>query len=1032
MANYTVDEVQTAVEKIVRSTVRHPTGSLGERSVGTSFSDLQEAASGVYILYFNAPYYTLLLGVRRLADSLTTQASTIASLIDAVLATRRMVTPVNDLSNLANAKAALEELQAAVTTRSSSFNSIQAVPAFRRYATNIDAFLNTQGANVKGSSIDTAPGDSSSEAQAQAQAGASSSIVDTPAGARAKIPNLVTMLKTQQEDIVRRVGLLSGALADFTALNLPSIAAQGVISRAHDVLSDHFTTLSGLDENTRLESLRGVVLDLLTQRPLVEKYGAGQNPSEYITTQGLAKGFSDALHLATPATATSTIAGPYNIVDTSHFIKLTIDGGAPFEFPLPLGYVAQLNGTLAEPFALDSSSNRLTVVFGDPNGVGPTDTRVIVLTTGTRTSQQVATELNTGLAGLELTVNRVMRPVRYANPMTIAGSRFTVLAGGLTGFGILVGDQVDILEGANAGTTVTVASIDPAGLFFDVTGGALTAEPLPGVSVQVGPAARALQFLDTNPSASLVQRRSIRLKATGGVEDLTAALLGFAAGLEVRSYPVLATDIATNVNTSTSLFAADVLDTADVGGSGYVDLADATHVTMSDFLGEGTLTGGTTVTFGYGPDVVMPDGPGKLVVRASATSADVGKEGTVSSKDLVARTMVVVFTSSVTAGDVSAEIGPEVSFTYGDPFVISDGPNQGRYTARESQGVKTTASFEILLDRVLPAPKTGGTANTVSYHIGKSYLTFESTLKQTTSSVRVENGTIGTAAEYFFETVDLPATGEGTTSYLKFDTFPPAAAVGDLVQLFEDQYNLVSREFEIVGIEPSASVIKLSRSVESDFSMTFDQGVPNPFGAIRISQTANYGDFKMFLDLWLQQRQLTTAYYRDLARFLNPVLTNANPTSAAVDDATNQLKSLSSILTEAGAAAYGGSDHATLEYALDLYSSPVEPSVDALISTFRNKGADRAIDLLLEGQFSTFFGLDLNTISYSGTLTQASRDVAMNDLPIRKNNRSNALGQQLIGTISNQPDHEYDFSDQDSAIPDIPGNPDVSGPGDSY
>jgi hypothetical protein len=137
MSNYTDDEVQTAVQKIVLSTVTTSTGSLRQRQIQTAFTDIQQAAAGVYILYFNAPYYTLLLSITRLQDSLATQVSTINGLIDAVLATKRSVTPINDLSSLANAKAALDELQAAVAVRTTGFNDIQAVPAFRRYAQNL-------------------------------------------------------------------------------------------------------------------------------------------------------------------------------------------------------------------------------------------------------------------------------------------------------------------------------------------------------------------------------------------------------------------------------------------------------------------------------------------------------------------------------------------------------------------------------------------------------------------------------------------------------------------------------------------------------------------------------------------------------------------------------------------------------------------------------------------------------------------------------------------------------------------------------
>jgi hypothetical protein len=1046
MANYTSDEVQAAVEKIIRSTVRHSLGSLGERQVNTSFTDLQEAASGVYILNFNAPYYTLKLGTTRLLDSVATQASTIAQLIDAVHACKRTVTPVNDLTSLANAKAALEELQSAVSARSQGFNDIQAVPSFRRYAANLDTFLTTQSPNIKAKDvlgingvIQGADGQANVEANGQANGvNGSFAIVDTPAGARAKIPGLVRAMKAQQDELVRRAQLLAGAMTDFGKLNLPQLAAQGVISRAREILNEHYSNLAALDENTRLENLRAVVLDLLTQRPLVEKYGAGLAPSQYVPTKGLARAYSDTLHPASPATVLSTEAGPYSIVETDHLMRVTVDDQAPFDWPLPLGYVAELNGSLTEPFNITSSSNRLTIVFDDPNVPTPF-TRTVAFATGLTTAASAVSQINAAMAGSDLVAEEYFQRLKYNSLMSttsLGGSNatFTVLAGALTGLGVVVGDELDITSGPQAGTTWTIFAVDPAGQYVQASGPApvvVSAEE----SVQIGTAARAIRLRDDDAFASLEMRRSIRLRTGDAIEDACANVLGFYAGMEVRSQPVMATDVATNVNTSTSLFAAEVNDIIQLTTQAYSDVVDPTKITLSHFIGEGPITGGATVEFTYDGELTIAGGD-VLIIRVSDTTADIGVLGIITSNDIVNSVLHVNMLSAITAGTVTIEIGPNYLFKFGDPVIITDGPNQGRYTVREPLGVGTSAPFEVLLDRSVPVNKTGATPSAFTAQLGYSFVYFKSTKKDVASRITIDNvpGTHG--AEIFFSPIELPIEGKGSTQYLQFDSYPKGAALGDLVQLFENQYNLVSRQFQIKATEPSNSLLKIAGvggvGVASDFSITFDQGVPNPFGAIRISQTANYADFKMLLDGWLSNDELTTAYYRELARLMNPVLTNANPTSAAVDDAVNQLKRLLAITSIKGQELYGTGMQMTIEEALKDYVSPVDASVDTLITTFRNKGADRAIDLLLEGNFSTFFGLDLNTVSYSGALTQAARDVAMNDLVVRKTNRSNALGQQLLGTIPDQPDHEHEFSDADSAIPDIPGNPDVSGPGDAY
>lgn len=1038
MTDYTDAEVQTAVERIVQSTVRNPTGVLGQRQVDVSFNDIQQTAAGVYILYFNAPYYTLKLGVTRLLDSLATQVSTINALIDAVQATKRSVTPVNDLSPLANAKAALDELQAAVGGRTTGFNDILTVPAFRRYSQNLALFATTAGSNIKGTSQAAQGG--SSPAGSLSSLDVVPSIVDTPAGAQATIPALVRQLKDQQDELIRRVTLLSGALLDFTALKLPQLAAQGVIANAREVLAQHYTTLSALSPVDRLAPMRAVMLDVLTQLPLVESYGAGVAPSQYIRTQGLAKAYSSAIFPASPASLNTDYYGPYTILAGDHFIQVTVDGGTPLDFPLPLSTVAELNGQLAEPYALGvGTSDRLKILFDDPNVAHPF-TRTVVLPTGTVTALQVVNALNAAMVGTDFVAERYFLPLKFDSLMMVTSlggnnARFHVVAGGLgAGLNIKVGDIVDVLEGFNRGTSWSITAIDPAGLYVDTHGTAPAAnESAPGVDVQIGSPARAIRLRDGNPTVGISMRRTLQLVGTQGPEDLAAAFLGFAAGISARNRPTLASEVVANIAGSISQFTASVDDVVIDRGTGHTSLIDPSIFVLSKLLADGVITGGTTVMFvasapGLG-DVMAGD---VAVVRSTITPADVGLQGVVSAINSEAAAIFIHFTTAVTAGDVSMEFGPNVSWTFGDVLQITSGPNQGRYIARENQHVGTTCAIEFLCDRALPIPRTGGTTVEGNYTLSKSFVTFSSVLKQTTSSISLDNSTLqfGHAANLFFAT--LPADAGSQTQYLQFDTYPTAAAVGDIVELYEDHYNSISATYQVQGVNPSSRVLKLDAPVDSDFSITFDTGVPNPFGRIRIAQTANFDVLKKGLDLWLSNPALTTNYYRDLVRFLNPVLANANPTSSDVDNAVNQLRALAGIMSIVGAARASLPTQDSLESVLGSYTSPVEPAVDVLVSTLRNKGSDRAIDLLLEGQFSTFFGLDLHTVSYSGALTSAIRDTAMNDLPIRKTNRRDVQGQKLIGTIPNQTDHEYDTSDADSVgLPD-PGNvPDVINTGDT-
>jgi len=1035
MSNYTAEEVQAAVEKIVRSTVRHPTGILGDRKISVSFSDIQEAAAGVYILWFNAPFYTILLGARKLQDLALTQASTVTSLIDAVFATDRLVTPISDLSPLANARSALEELEAAVSSRTDGFSDITKVPAYRRYVQNLDGFLGTVGPNIK----------QAQSASSSSSSSGGSAIVDTPSGARAKIPALVRQMAEAHSELIRRAGLLSNAIADFGSLNLPRVAAQGVISRARDVLDQHFTELSALDENARLDNLRAVALDLITQQPLVAKYGAAQAPSEFITTSGQAQAFADAQHPATPAERASSSSGPYPILAANQFIRFAMDGGAPFDYPLPLSFIAELTAVLAEPFQIDPDRDALLIGFGSVDTGLPQFP--VTLTNGLRTAAQVASEINAALGASALVCEEVFFPVRYNSPVVITSlggnnARFTILGGSLTGLGIVVGDEVDVDEGANDGTTWVVTAVDPGGQFIDALGVApVVPVPLPGAMISVGPAARALRLRDTDESGSLAQRRTVQLIRTGGEEDVAASVLGFFPGASARSRPVPATTVVDNINGSTSKLAAKlVFHDFEYVGVARSEPTDPTRVVFTKVTGTGTITvGGTTVTINIASedqrvDIDIND---PVVLRSSTFGLDAGKEGfIIAATDT---TIDVTFPTTITAGDVTFEIGANISFGFGDILVVNDGSNAGRYVVGEDQGVKTTASFELVLERGLTSFKDGDLPIFFNASLGAEDVTFASRDTTLASEVIVDNAGASLGANYFLDPIDVGVPVRGFTNWLHFDTFPTGAVVGDSVQLYEAQYNEVSRTFTITGLEPALGVVALFELIESTFVMSFDFGVPNPFGRIRVVQVANYTQFKEELDAWLAQPEQQTSYFRDLARFLNPIVTNANPTVSMVNDANNHLKKLLAVLTTDGADLFGqlhvptvvGQD--TLEFALANYKAPAQEPVDTLLGTFRQKGADRAIDLLIEGQFSTFFNLDVDGVSYSGTLMSGLRNLAREDLPVRKFNRRSAGGEKLIGSSQDEKDFEFSSDDADSpGQPDIPTGPDVASPGENF
>jgi hypothetical protein len=318
---YTSDEIQAAVEKLVLSTIRRPYDTLGVRRTDISFNDVQQAAAGVFVLYPNSPFYVLALGVKRLNDLIASEAAILDTLIAALNVVGRHVVPVADVSPLYNAKVALQELGSA--SRASSFTDVTTVPAYLRFADNVQVFLGGPGQTIKEG------GD----------------IVQTPQEARGVIPGLLTQLRTSHEALVAQVTSLSGGMADYAKVNLPAVVAQSVLQNSASLVGADADALSSLSPTDRLALIRQTVLNLLSVQAAVRTFGSFSGPSDFYSLSGLGQTYSDLQHLATPATVRAPKGGSYSILSgVNDTLGMAVDGGAPFSLLLSPSTVAELNG----------------------------------------------------------------------------------------------------------------------------------------------------------------------------------------------------------------------------------------------------------------------------------------------------------------------------------------------------------------------------------------------------------------------------------------------------------------------------------------------------------------------------------------------------------------------------------------------------------------------------------------------------------------------------------------------------------------
>ena len=331
---------------------------------------------------------------------------------------------------------------------------------------------------------------------------------------------------------------------------------------------------------------------------------------------------------------------------------------------------------------------------------------------------------------------------------------------------------------------------------------------------------------------------------------------------------------------------------------------------------------------------------------------------------------------------------------------IDDGPNRGDYlVAGPGAGPN-----DVLLQSPLPMTRQGVLPISFSASVGNKRLVLSGKTTGMNAAISVSGPTAGT----FFTTV--PAVGYGTTTYFQLPSIPRGLSAGDVLELYDAEYNAPSSVFRIVGIDTSLNLLELGAALSTHLPPSPQRWVfgdqPPPFARLRAEKSFDFMMFQTRVSAWAALSVNQASYFTLVNAKINPLLVNRTPTAAQVGDATNALSLLYQALAETGASDVT----TTLEYAVAKYVVPPVPAVDTLLKTYKEKGSDRATDLLLAGSFSTFFSLTVDETSYGGAMQSAMRGVAREDVAVRKTGRTDAVqARQLSQAVS--PDYDYDSSD---------------------
>lgn len=1063
---YTSEEIQAAVERLVRSGVRRTVDTSGVRQVEIQFDDIREIVAGVFIQYPNAPYYLTMLGMDRLHAMVLALLESIDELTTKIEATGRRVSPIKDLTSLTDAENALLGLETAIGSRVGLADP-STLPAYQQWTSSSAKYLNTVGASVK----------------------ENGQIVETPNQAKTTLGALFNQIMDDYGLILEYEQYLRKSPDDYTAMKLPAAVAQNVVAKARAMLEEDKADLEALSEEERLEVAKDKTLNILTAQAIVDAYVKGQKVTDALGLTGTVRPYGDEDHEATPATLTGTIPGPYGLVSypvaglptpappdprDNNVLTFTVEGST-VSLILPVSFLCSLVGngkpqpqpeydpTQPFPPVDPTDPNRLFTFYGTGEELGQNSAfriwkqthnvdgspRVVPLLTpqaaGTSPKGAKYCENFTNEEGKEnqwffpaandmLYVEQIIEggaTTRYEIPMI--DKKAWPTADGRTIFEypdlslITVPPYPDCQDWSGYKVQLTLQQvIDKINAVLDAQGSYLKAY----VSSTGG-----IEIRGRDQVACLVDRLvGVRIPkvVVNTVETNTAAQnpLGFVLGLEMMSRRTTAMSIAAYVNSNTSKVVASIAAypalPSLVNMAAWTNAADGAGVILAKYTGmvDVQVSGATaTFTLGVGFDHFSTYAleVGDVICLPLQYVNDNGNF--VQLTDCGARYVITsvsdtVLTASHSSGPVAvayplrmidAGLNDVLANVYKYNVVqIFTAPNEGAY---EINSIDTYSPFRVSFGQLLSQSKQASEPLPIQLDVtlGPAACAFSSADLTPASSILVA----GSCMPVLFAVP--PTTARGTTPYVQIES-DIKVSLTDKLSFWDGGTTRYTRQ--VTNVEDK--ILTLDSYVRSDLAWAANASVA-PSCSMVSGPKQNADTKAIELEAWESKEPTDpTLYQQNMNAKLNPLLENHVPAAGRINDAKAGVAELQSKVEDLGALSEvqltGPQPDST---PAAFYVEPI-PAVDDMLVTLKTKGCDRAVDLLLMGRFSEFFGLDMDEMSYVGAMMKAARDVARNDLAVSRFGASRIRRKVLSMATDSDPD--YDHSDSDA----MPGMPDAT------
>lgn len=966
------------------------------------------AAAGAFILYPFAPYYVIHLAAQRLRTLIRQQKANVEALQQALIAAGRAVPPVDDISAISAARSALTDLSLAADSRTTAVKNIDKIPAYQRFKTQTQQFLEGPSKSLRYGQL----------------------LLPSPAAAKKDMPALLAKIQTTQARITKQVTQLINAYAEYSALSLPSRVTQAVVAQSKAVLTKHEDTLKGQTPHARLDSLKEVTLDVIAARAAIQALGSFNPVGDRIAFEGTATPYWDAERPAIAAEWVMDLPSPYALQPLDELEVTTNDGTETIL--LPSSFVPFFRSSLGEPFTIDISDPTFVFTFSVTRG-GVTTAGSIDLTAmfgvGTFDTEYVAAALSVPLAAYGLQVTPVFTQIKVSSitsllddgswdgatqywTITVPGTNFTTL-------NVAVGDYLTFFAAETTGLDAfltnpywQVEEVAPGGdtTKLRIKRAMAVAMSVPSITPHSLRFSLGLpRFLRLEPTDSAQAVSDALTISIAGAPNTGASFLGFTPGITSRVTYLSAKTIADDITLKSRFCRADTV----------------THTVGETYVGYATVTNPQIIQFSRVARALVSFTQSTGFFYATALTTDFEAAGVVPGDYLTVRTgsntgrsylITAVAGKKLTAtgtlsytDSASIDVAPDMSSLLGanSMAVISDGPNKGQYQ------VKSAGTVPTELKVASPLPQYKASTSLISFSVSLGTVHIRVRALDATTNCTIKLGGSGSPR------LDsrLPATEatRGTVSWYSLSSVPKLLSEGDKLGIYATTYNNPTESYVLTELYKDKKIFRINGARPNNLSIAFAD-TPPPYAVFMPGQYIEYSVFTAALAAWLARPENTGNYFTNLQGYVNKVVQSSSPTAVDIGTAQSALLTLYVGLDAQAAATEELPGETTLDVVLRSFRVQEQVPVTSLLRACRERGATRALDTLLEARFADFFAIQGEEASYAGAVQQAIKDVARNDMPVRKVGRGTA--EREIATITGtDPDYDVQDTEEPSLIP---------------